>query len=210
MFLSLLACASDSDTKCFCFQSGRQDNPSHTKLTCWGTLRAGRSALFTFTAASTPRSPPEPAMTSFDQASSSKRRLSASCGQMCSPHTQRSWAQFINPLLPVLTASSLLTNASLDRCSLTQFRGREVTGHLLNDTRSMKCHHPQTKEADRPPARVLFLFAEQHQADEVRLLYQQIQGNPRGDAFPFPIHRGQTPLWVTQALFFLARVDIFV
>lgn len=131
----------------------------HThKTTCWGTPRAGRSALFTFTATSTPRNPPEPAMTSFDQASSSKRRLSASCGQMCGPHTQRSWAQFINPLLPVLTASSLLTNASLDRCSLTQFRGREVTGHLLNDTRSMKCHHPQTKEADRPLPKSSFSF----------------------------------------------------
>lgn len=31
MFLSLLTCASDSDTKCFSFQSGQQDNASHTK-----------------------------------------------------------------------------------------------------------------------------------------------------------------------------------
>jgi hypothetical protein len=49
----------------------------------------------------------------------------------CAPHTQQSWAQFINPLLPALTASSLLTNASLDCCSLTQFQGREATGHFL-------------------------------------------------------------------------------
>lgn len=74
----------------------------------------------------------------------------------------------------------------------------------------MKCHHPQTKEVDRPPAQVLSLFPKQHQADEVSLVYHSTQDDTRGDAFPFPIHTGQTPLWVTQALFFVARMDIFV
>lgn len=127
----------------------------------------------------------------------------------CAPPHPRSWAQFINPLLPALTASSLLTNASLDRCSLTQFQGREVTDHLLNGTRSMKCHHDQASEVDRPPAQVLFLFSRKHQADEVILCHHYIHNRMRKMQTHSP-STGQTPLWVIQVFFLLARIDIFV
>lgn len=50
-------------------------------------------ALFTFTAAPTLRHPVEPAVTSFDQASSSTRQPESILRPDVHPHTQRSWAQ---------------------------------------------------------------------------------------------------------------------
>lgn len=171
MFLSLLTCASDSDTKCFSFQSGQQDNASHTKNHLLRDTQSQEKRLVYFHCRLHPQKSPWTCHDLLWPSLFIQKATECILWPDVRPHTQRSRAQFINPPLPVLMASSLLTNASLDLCSLTQFQGREVTGHLLNDTRSMKCHHPQTKEADRPPAQVLFLFPKQHQADEVRLFY---------------------------------------
>lgn len=174
MILSLLTCVSHSDTNCFCLQSGAAKQCSRKKQNkqkqphLMRDTRARRAACLL----SLQPPPQQSPWTCYDLLWPSlfiQKAAECILWPDVRPHTQRSWAQFINPMLPVLTASSLLTNVSLDQCSLTQFQGREVTGHLLNDTRSMKCHHPQTKKVDRPAAQVLFLFPRQHRADEVSL-----------------------------------------
>lgn len=99
---------------------------------CSGVAGNQEGGLFTFTVArhpsAIPLNLPWPPLTKPLHPQESQR---AYCGQMCTPTPSDPGLEFINPLLPALTAFSPLTNASLDRCSLTHFQGREAVGQLL-------------------------------------------------------------------------------
>lgn len=101
----------------------------------------------------------------------------ASCGQMCAPTPSVPGLKFINPLLPTLTAFSPLTNASLDRCSLTHFQGREAIGqflkwHKIDEVSS--CPNPRGWQLGLMP-KSSFSFLSRHQAVEVILYHHGVQ-----------------------------------
>lgn len=210
MFLSLLTCASDSDTKCFCFQSGQQDNASHTQNHLLRDTQSWEKCLVYFHCNLHPQKSP---WTCHDLLWPSLFIQKATeC--ILWPDVRPPHSAFLSSIhkSPATCADGLLTaNKCLSGSLLSDPVPRQggdwpsFKWHKINEVSSSP-----DQRSWQAPAQVLFLFPKQHQADEVRLLYQQIQGNPRGDAFPSPIHRGQTPLWVTQALSFLARIDIFV
>lgn len=109
--------------------------------------RSQEGGLFTFTAApplAIPLNLPWPPLTKPLHPQSAREHLVA----RCAPHTQRSRAHIHKPRALALTAFLLLTNASLDRCSLTQCQGMELIGHFLKWHKINEVSSSPTQEDD--------------------------------------------------------------
>lgn len=100
----------------------------------------------------------------------------ASCGQMCAPTPSVAGLEFINPLLPTQTAFSPLTNASLDRCSLTHFQGREAIGQFLKWQKIDEVSScPNSRRWQLGLMTKSSSFSSRHQAVEVTLYHLRVQ-----------------------------------
>lgn len=118
----------------------------------------------------------------------------ASCGQMCAPTPSVPGLEFINPLLPALTAFLPLTNASLDRCSLTHFQGREAIGQFLKWQKIdevSSCPNPRRWQLGLMPKSSSFFS--RYQAVEVILYHhgsRKFLDPATRDVFLYPVHIG--------------------